>query len=115
MVLARHLRSAVQSATIVGCGAHQAATPMAAVLCRKAEHWLGYFPPLAVRDITSLGCGVDWRRSFITTDANPLYDSFVRWQVRLLKAKVSLRYIGLRIFDMPGLCCNPPEQLCALS
>jgi leucyl-tRNA synthetase len=25
-------------------------------------------------------CGVDWRRSFITTDMNPYYDSFVRWQ-----------------------------------
>ena len=41
-----------------------------------------------MRDITSLGCGVDWRRSFITTDANPMFDSFVRWQMRLLKAKV---------------------------
>eukprot|EP00878_Enallax_costatus_P044083 GHUV01052265.1.p1 GENE.GHUV01052265.1~~GHUV01052265.1.p1 ORF type:complete len:124 (-),score=23.70 GHUV01052265.1:232-603(-) len=27
-----------------------------------------------------MGCGVDWRRSFITTDMNPFYDSFVRWQ-----------------------------------
>lgn len=32
-----------------------------------------------------LGCGVDWRRSFITTDANPYYDSFVRWQLTTLK------------------------------
>ena len=55
---------------------------------RRAEHWLAYFPPLAVRDMTALGCGVDWRRSFITTDVNPLYDSFVRWQVRILKDKV---------------------------
>ena len=28
---------------------------------------------------------VDWRRSFITTDANPFYDSFVRWQFLRLK------------------------------
>ena len=28
---------------------------------------------------------VDWRRSFITTDANPFYDSFVRWQFHHLK------------------------------
>lgn len=27
-----------------------------------------------------MGCGVDWRRSFITTDVNPYYDSFVAWQ-----------------------------------
>ena len=56
--------------------------------CRRSEHWLAFFPPQAVRDISALGCGVDWRRSFITTDANPVYDSFVRWQVRILKQKV---------------------------
>ena len=44
-------------------------------------HWLEFFPPLAKRDIAAMGCGVDWRRSFITTDANPFYDSFVRWCV----------------------------------
>ena len=50
-------------------------------------HWLQYFPPLAMRDIKAMGCGVDWRRSFITTDVNPFYDSFVRWQFEtLLKA-----------------------------
>jgi leucyl-tRNA synthetase len=27
---------------------------------------------------------VDWRRSFVTTDANPYYDSFVRWQITRL-------------------------------
>ena len=31
------------------------------------------------------GVGVDWRRSFITTDYNPYYDSFVRWQFHQLK------------------------------
>lgn len=45
-----------------------------------ARHWLEYFPPLAVRDIRAMGCGVDWRRSFVTTDINPFYDSFIRWQ-----------------------------------
>ena len=33
----------------------------------------------------SMGCGVDWRRSFITTDMNPYYDSFVRWQFETLR------------------------------
>ncbi|KAG2497803.1 hypothetical protein HYH03_004074 [Edaphochlamys debaryana] len=47
---------------------------------RNSAHWLNYFPPLAQRDITAMGCGVDWRRSFITTDVNPYYDSFVAWQ-----------------------------------
>lgn len=25
------------------------------------------------------GARVDWRRSFITTDANPIYDAFIKW------------------------------------
>lgn len=51
------------------------------------SHWLHYFPPLAMRDIKAMGCGVDWRRSFITTDVNPFYDAFVKWQFHtLLKA-----------------------------
>lgn len=29
-----------------------------------AKHWLQYFPPLAVRDIKAMGCGVDWRRRY---------------------------------------------------
>ena len=55
---------------------------------RESEHWLEYFPPLAMRDMTALGCGVDWRRSFITTDVNPYYDSFVRWQFNTLRKQV---------------------------
>jgi leucyl-tRNA synthetase len=47
-------------------------------------HWLRYFPPLAMRDLKAMGCGIDWRRSFITTDVNPYYDSFVRWQFEVL-------------------------------
>ncbi|XP_057429690.1 leucine--tRNA ligase, cytoplasmic-like [Lotus japonicus] len=48
--------------------------------------WLSYFPPLAVEDLKAFGLGCDWRRSFITTDMNPYFDSFVRWQVRKLKS-----------------------------
>lgn len=40
---------------------------------------------MAARDMRAMGCGVDWRRSFITTDRNPYYDSFVQWQFQLLK------------------------------
>jgi len=25
-------------------------------------HWLRYFPPLAMRDLKAMGCGIDWRR-----------------------------------------------------
>ncbi|MED6176283.1 hypothetical protein PIB30_086621 [Stylosanthes scabra] len=48
--------------------------------------WLTYFPPLAVDDLKAFGLGCDWRRSFITTDVNPYFDSFVRWQMRKLKS-----------------------------
>lgn len=48
-------------------------------------YWIQYFPPLAKRDLTSLGARIDWRRQFVTTDANAYYDSFVQWQMRKLK------------------------------
>lgn len=31
------------------------------------------------------GCAIDWRRSFITTDRNPYYDAFIKWQFNTLK------------------------------
>lgn len=49
------------------------------------DHWLEYFPPLAMEDLKGMGLKVDWRRSFITTDANPYYDSFARWHFTKLK------------------------------
>ncbi|CDY50890.1 BnaCnng19820D [Brassica napus] len=48
--------------------------------------WLYYFPPLAVEDLRAYGLGCDWRRSFVTTDVNPFFDAFVRWQMRKLKS-----------------------------
>ncbi|OAL56456.1 leucyl-tRNA synthetase [Pyrenochaeta sp. DS3sAY3a] len=47
-------------------------------------HWIEYFPPLAKRDLTNFGARIDWRRQFVTTDANPYYDSFIAWQMRKL-------------------------------
>ncbi|MGH0126524.1 UNVERIFIED_CONTAM: hypothetical protein FKN15_073854 [Acipenser sinensis] len=58
----------------------------------EAEYWLGYFPPLAVQDMKSMGVKVDWRRSFITTDVNPFYDSFVRWQFESLKERKKIKF-----------------------
>lgn len=61
-----------------------------------ASYWLSYFPPLCESDLKSMGLGVDWRRSFITTDVNPYYDSFVKWQFETLrdlgKVKFGKRY-----------------------
>uniref|UniRef100_A0A0D9WE92 leucine--tRNA ligase n=1 Tax=Leersia perrieri TaxID=77586 RepID=A0A0D9WE92_9ORYZ len=52
---------------------------------QNPHHWLSYFPPLAMEDLKAFGLSCDWRRSFITTDMNPFYDSFVQWQMRKLK------------------------------
>ncbi|CAF4160835.1 unnamed protein product, partial [Adineta steineri] len=49
------------------------------------KHWISYFPSVVKQDLELMGLKVDWRRSFITTDANPFYDSFVRWQFHHLK------------------------------
>ncbi|RWS26990.1 leucine--tRNA ligase: cytoplasmic-like protein, partial [Leptotrombidium deliense] len=54
--------------------------------------WIEYFPNLAIRDLKSFGLKVDWRRSFITTDVNPYYDSFVRWQFLKLKEMNKIKF-----------------------
>ncbi|KAK0084718.1 hypothetical protein PV325_006527 [Microctonus aethiopoides] len=57
-----------------------------------AAYWLDYFPPLAISDLKSIGLHVDWRRTFITTDANPFYDSFIQWQFLHLKERNKIKY-----------------------
>jgi leucyl-tRNA synthetase len=71
-------------------------------------HWLTYFPPLAKKDLTAFGLGCDWRRSFVTTDMNPFYDAFVRWQMRKLKK------MGKVVKDMRYTIYSPLDgQPCA--
>lgn len=55
-------------------------------------YWLEYFPPLTKIDLQKMGLAVDWRRTFITTDVNPYYDSFVRWQMIRLKEKNKVKF-----------------------
>ncbi|KIK94180.1 hypothetical protein PAXRUDRAFT_828265 [Paxillus rubicundulus Ve08.2h10] len=59
-------------------------------------YWLSYFPPICRSDNNAMGNRIDWRRSFLTTDINPYYDSFVRWQMNKLhglgKVKFGERY-----------------------
>lgn len=57
-----------------------------------ATYWLDYFPQFAIEDAKALGLHVDWRRSFITTDVNPFYDSFIRWQYQHLKDRNKVKY-----------------------
>lgn len=55
------------------------------------DHWLEYFPPLCMADCKRMGLHTDWRRSFITTDVSPFYDSFVRWQFIRLKERNAIK------------------------
>ncbi|XP_048776266.2 leucine--tRNA ligase, cytoplasmic-like [Ostrea edulis] len=57
-----------------------------------STHWLKYFPPHCKEDLKRMGLKVDWRRTFITTDANPYYDSFVRWQFLRLKERNKIKF-----------------------
>ena len=70
--------------------------------------WLTYFPPLAMEDLKAFGLGCDWRRSFITTEVNPFYDSYVRWQMRKLKK------MGKIVKDLRSTIYSPLDgQPCA--
>lgn len=61
-------------------------------LFAEPNHWLQYFPPLCQRDLSNFGCRIDWRRSMVTTDANPFYDAFVRWQMNRLKELRKIKF-----------------------
>eukprot|EP01100_Stratorugosa_tubuloviscum_P003829 TRINITY_DN1930_c0_g2_i1.p1 TRINITY_DN1930_c0_g2~~TRINITY_DN1930_c0_g2_i1.p1 ORF type:complete len:1079 (-),score=561.16 TRINITY_DN1930_c0_g2_i1:2391-5627(-) len=57
-----------------------------------ANYWLTYFPPFARFDLSRMGAKIDWRRTFITTDVNPYYDSFVRWQFNTLRTLGKVKF-----------------------
>lgn len=56
------------------------------------EHWFDVFPAQGREDMQEFGIHTDWRRSFYTTDKNPFYDSFVRWQFNHLKENNKVSY-----------------------
>ena len=56
------------------------------------HYWLSYFPPYAETDLKRFGVMCDFRRSFITTDKNPYYDSFIRWHFTQLEKKQKLQF-----------------------
>lgn len=39
-----------------------------------------------------MGAKIDWRRSFVTTDVNPYYDAFIRWQFNSLKKMDKVKF-----------------------
>ena len=71
--------------------------------------WLSYFPPLGLRDLKDFGMRCDFRRSFITTDANPFYDAFVSWQFRLLQEQGLIAFARSR----PDVYSPKDGQSCA--
>ncbi|KAK2196545.1 bifunctional Leucyl-tRNA synthetase [Babesia duncani] len=70
------------------------------------QHWLDYFSPLAIKDMQNLGFAIDWRRTFITTDRNPYYNAFVKWQFNRLKKLDKLHY-GCRPSILSRLVMQP--------
>ncbi len=61
-------------------------------LFQDPYYWIDYFPPKAIDDLKQFGAKVDWRRSFITTDKNPYYDGFIRWQFHRLKEMERVKF-----------------------
>ena len=57
----------------------------------EPQAWFEHFPERFQEDLQALGLAVDWRRSFITTDQNPAYDTFIRWQFNRLREGDYLR------------------------
>ena len=75
---------------------------------KDPKHWVEYFPLLAMNDLQGLNLGIDFTRSFVTTDINPYYDSFVQWQFRHLHAQDRLEYT-----DRPCIFSQRDKQPCA--
>ncbi|KAL9934387.1 hypothetical protein V8E36_006843 [Tilletia maclaganii] len=58
----------------------------------ETKKWMDYFPPLAKAACGQFGARIDWRRAFFTTDANPYYDAFVRWQMNKLHSMQKIKF-----------------------
>lgn len=70
-------------------------------------HWIRTFPNFAIESLKKFHASIDWRRSFITTDINPYYDSFVRYQFNKLK-ELGLLDFGKRY----SIFCPIDNQAC---
>lgn len=70
-------------------------------------HWIRTFPALCKTSLEAFHSNIDWRRSFITTDLNKYYDSFVKWQFN------RLREVGLLSFGKRhSIFCPIDQQPC---
>lgn len=55
-------------------------------------HWLEYFPEKGKEDLENFGVGVDFSRSFITTERQKFYDAFIQWHFNKLRKAGKLKY-----------------------
>lgn len=70
-------------------------------------YWIKTLPAYAKAALLKFHSSIDWRRSFITTDINPYYDSFVRYQFNKLKS-LGLLNFGKRY----SIYCPIDHQAC---
>ncbi len=56
------------------------------------NYWLEYFPPRGKDDLESFGVGVDFSRSFITTERQKFYDKFIQWHFYKLQKAGKLKF-----------------------
>jgi leucyl-tRNA synthetase len=56
------------------------------------KYWGVFFPEAAKKTLKNFGIAYDETRSFITTDNNPYYDKFVKWQFTKLFEKNALKF-----------------------
>lgn len=70
-------------------------------------HWIRTFPKFCISSLKKFHAAIDWRRSFITTDINKYYDSFVQYQFNKLKRLGYLNF-GKRY----SIYCTIDQQAC---
>lgn len=70
-------------------------------------YWIKTFPGFCINSLKKFGANIDWRRSFITTDINKYFDSFVKWQFYKLK---KLGYISFG--KKHTIFCPKDKQTC---
>ncbi|HID09289.1 TPA: leucine--tRNA ligase, partial [Candidatus Micrarchaeota archaeon] len=51
------------------------------------KYWIRHFMRRWMETLRKIGASVDWRRTFHTTELNPAYDRFIRWQYMKLREK----------------------------
>ena len=77
------------------------------------KYWLAYFPSKTIDDLQSLGCSIDYRRSFVTTDCNKHFDSFIRWQFNKLNQKQYLKFGKKMVIysEKDGQPCSDADRI----